>query len=395
MGNLTRQRTGGRLAFPCFLVALFLLFTPFEQGGPNPSMFPKYFAAGGAFAALLPLAILARMRFRVESQLVVVVLGMVVFHGLVVNPLPFHFVLLIIMNTALAIAVYEASFIWRAEFVAAISWLLLVNAIFITMQALLFYVVGGPIIDFHKMLFGSNSRFVEDFLNIARFPGLQVEPGTYANYVGCLIAIFMLASSFNTRFLLMSFMAVMSVFVTNSGSSIWFVPLLIVLLGYLWRSKVRAWHLILLILAVVAYMYFSGVMVHLEERFLERDDGSLTHRIEGVHAWKVMSIDEKLIGVGFGADPCVLCYYQDIGMVFNLLTRGGLIVTLAFLLMFGRMMLANGPVLAALLLLLPINEKMFFYEAPIWLFFLFSMTPHARNSQAHASSGTRAQARPA
>jgi hypothetical protein len=176
MGNLTRQRTGGRLAFPCFLVALFLLFTPFEQGGPNPSMFPKYFAAGGAFAALLPLAILARMRFRVESQLVVVVLGMVVFHGLVVNPLPFHFVLLIIMNTALAIAVYEASFIWRAEFVAAISWLLLVNAIFITMQALLFYVVGGPIIDFHKMLFGSNSRFVEDFLNIAASPGCRWSP---------------------------------------------------------------------------------------------------------------------------------------------------------------------------------------------------------------------------
>jgi hypothetical protein len=395
MGNLTRRHAGGKLALPCFLVALFLLFTPFEQGGPNPSMFPKYFAAGGSFLALLPLAVLARMRFRVESQLAVVVLGMVVFHGLVVNPLPFHFVLLIIMNTALAVLIYEASFTWRAEFVAAITCVLLVNAIFITAQALLFYLVGGPIIDFHKMLFGSNSRFVEDFLNIARFPGLQVEPGTYANYIGCLIAIFMLSSTYSIKFMLICLMAVLSVFVTNSGSSVWFVPLLIVLLGYLWRSKVRAWHLILIILAVVAYMYFSGVIVHLEERFIERDDGSMSHRIEGVHAWMAKSVEEKLIGVGFGADPCVLCYYQDIGMVFNLLTRGGLIVTLAFAVMFGRMMLANGPVLAVLLMLVPINEKMFFYEAPIWLFFLFAMTPHARSGRVHASPAAKAQARPA
>lgn len=393
MGNLTQRRAGGKLALPCFLVALFLLFTPFEQGGPNPSMFPKYFAAGGSFAVLLPLAVLARMRFRVESQLAVVVLGMVVFHGLVVNPLPLHFVLLIILNTALAIVIYETSFTWRAEFVTAITCVLVVNAIFITVQALLFHLVGGPIIDFHKMLFGSNSRFVEDFLNIARFPGLQVEPGTYANYIGCLIAIFMLASTYSTRFMLVCFMAVLSVFVTNSGSSVWFVPLLIALLGYLWRSKVRAWHLILLILAVVAYMYFSGVMVHLEERFIERDDGSMSHRIEGVHAWMAKSVEEKLIGVGFGADPCVLCYYQDIGMVFNLLTRGGLIVTLAFIVMFGRMMLANGVVMAGLLLLVPINEKMFFYEGPIWLFFLFAMTPHVQSAKAHASSAARAQAR--
>jgi hypothetical protein len=395
MAHLKRRRPGSWLAFACFLTALFLLFTPFEQGGTNPSMFPKYFAAGGSLVVLLPLAILARLRFRVESQLVVVVLGMVVFHGLVVNPLPFHFVLLIILNSALAIVIYEASFGWRQEFAAAVSCLLLINAFFITTQALLFHVAGPPIIDFHKMLFGSNSRFVEDFFNIARFPGLQVEPGTYANYMGCLTAILILASTFNTRFLLVCSMAVMSVFVTNSASSIWFVPLLIMLLGYLWRSKVRAWHLILLVLAVAAYMVFSGVLVHLEERFLGRDDGSLTHRLEGMHAWKAMSIEEKLIGVGFGDDPCVRCYYQDIGMAFNLLTRGGLIVTLAFSLIFGRMMLANGVVLAGLLLLFPINEKMFFYEAPIWLFFLFAMTPHVRSREGHVPSGATAQAWPA
>lgn len=376
-----RRQAGGRLAFLGFLVALFLLFTPFEQGGPNPSMFPKYFTAAVSVLALAPLGFITRLRLRIESQLVLVTLAMLALHALAVSPVPFHFVLLISLNICLALFIYEASFAWRAEFVAALSWLLVINAAVITLQALLFHFTGGPIVDFHKMVFGSNSRFVEDFLNIARFSGLHVEPGTYANYVGCLAAILMLASTFSGRFLLLCFMAVLSVFATNSGSSVYFVPLLIVLLGYLWRAKVRASHIILLVLAVLVYMVFSGVMEHLEARFFEHDDGSLSHRLEGVHAWMALSLEDKLIGVGFGADPCFRCYYQDIGMVFNLLTRGGLIVTLAFAVMLGRMMLANGPVLALLLLLVPVNEKMFFYEAPIWLFFLFAMTPHNRAHQ--------------
>ena len=395
MHQVARRGLKGWMAFLAFFIALFLLFTPFEQGGLNPSMFPKYFAAGASLLALAPMVAITKIRFRVETRVALVVLCMVMFHSQFVNPVPFHFTLLIFANTMLAVFIYEASFTWHSEFVSAVSWLLLVNAAMITLQALLFYLTGGPIIDFHKMIFGSDSRFVEDFLNIARFSGLQVEPGTYANYMGCLAAILTLSSEFNTKFVLTSFMAVLSVFVTNSGSSIYFVPVLIVLLGYLWRSKVRFIHIVLLVGAVLAYMVASGVLEHLEVRFLENDDGSLLHRVEGVHAWTALSLDEKFIGVGFGNDPCVRCYYQDIGVVFNLLTRGGMIVTLAFALMLGRMLVANGPVLAFLLILIPINEKMFFYDASIWLFFLFAMTRHVRISSVHGRLPVAEQARPA
>lgn len=395
MHDAARRRMKGRTAFLALFVALFLLFTPFEQGGPNPSMFPKYFSAGAALAALTPLIAIIRIRFRIETRLTLVALGMVVFHSLIVSPVPFHFTLLIILNTVLAAFIYEASFTWRSEFVSAASWLLLINAVMIIVQALLFYLTGGPIVDFHKMIFGSDSRFVEDFLHIARFSGLHVEPGTYANYMGCLAAILMLSSTFNTRFVVTSCMAVLSVFVTNSGSSIYFVPLLIMLLGYLWRTKVRVVHIVLLVGAVLAYMVASGVLEHLETRFLEHDDGSLLHRVEGVHAWTSLSLDEKFIGVGFGADPCVRCYYQDIGMVFNLLTRGGIVVTLAFALMLGRILVANGPVLALLLVLIPINEKMFFYDASIWLFFLFAMTRQGRSGLERDAAPARTRTRPA
>jgi hypothetical protein len=50
------------------------------------------------------------------------------------------------------------------------------------------------------------------------------------------------------------------------------------------------------------------------------------------------------------------------------------VVTLALLGLFVRMIRVNGLVLAVLLVLVPLNEKMFFYEPPVWLFVLFALT---------------------
>src|SRR5687767_5195859 len=104
-----RARIARLPAAVALFVALFLLLTPFEQGGPNPSMFPKYFSAGVAAMALAPLFVFTKIRFRVESQLVLVTLAMFAFHALVVKPVPFHFLLLVVLNVGLAIVIYEAS----------------------------------------------------------------------------------------------------------------------------------------------------------------------------------------------------------------------------------------------------------------------------------------------
>jgi hypothetical protein len=277
-------------------------------------------------------------------------------------------------NSVLAILLYETSFHWRKEFVSAVSWLLIINVVVISVQSLLFYAFSFGIYDFHKLLFGSDSRFTEDFLNIARFSGMQIEPGNYANYVACLLAILILSSDFSERMLLVVFFTIISIFLTNSGSSIYFVPVLSALAAYLWRRKIRPYHILILAVAMVVYLHFSGVLVHLENRFFERDDGGLSHRIEGVHAYLSMSLEDKFIGVGFDKDPCVRCYYQDIGVTFNLLTRGGIIVALALGVVLFRIFKVNGAVLSTILFLIPLNEKMFFYEASMWLLIWFAMT---------------------
>ena len=374
MSQVIAAKLGSRYAFLALLAALFLLFTPFEQAGPHPTMFPKYFAAGVGMCMLAPLVVLKPMRIRMAAVLMTVAVLAVVLHTIFIKPVPAQFSLLILANGALALMLYEASYSWRREFVGAVSVLLIINALLIAVQAVLFYVVTHSIFDFHKVLFGSDSRFAEDYLNIARFSGIQVEPGTYANYMGCLTAILLLSAGFSAKILWTSFLAVLSIFLTNSGSSVYFVPVLIALMAYLWRSKIRFGHLLVLAVAIFAYLSFSGVLTHLEDRFFEHEDGSLSHRVEGMHAYMTQSIEEKLFGVGFGSDPCVRCYYQDIGVTFNLVTRGGAVVTLALVLLVARSVAVNGLILATILFLIPLNEKMFFYEAPIWLLLMLAAT---------------------
>lgn len=374
MSRTLAARLGSRYAFLALLASLFLLFTPFEQSGPHPTMFPKYFAAGVGLCLVAPLIVLKAVKFRIAALLVTIAVLSVVMHTIFVKPAPAQFTLLILGNGALALMLFEASYSWRREFVAAVCVLLLANALLIAVQATLFYSVTHSIFDFHKVVFGSDSRFAEDYLNIARFSGVQVEPGTYANYIGCLTAILLLVADFSGKILWTAFLGVLSIFLTNSGSSVYFVPVLIALMAYLWRSKIRAVHLLVLAVAIFAYLFFSGVLTHLEDRFFEHEDGSLSHRVEGMHAYFTQSIEEKFFGVGFGSDPCVRCYYQDIGVTFNLVTRGGAVVAFAMLMIVVRSIVVNGLVLATILFLIPLNEKMFFYEAPIWLLFMLAAT---------------------
>lgn len=374
MSQLIAEKLGSRYALLALFASLFLLFTPFEQSGPHPTMFPKYFAAGAGMFMLAPLVVLKPVAIRMAALLISLAVLAILFHTMVIKPVPAQFTLLILANGALSLMLYEASYRWRKEFVASVSWLLLINAVFIVVQAVLFYAVTHSIFDFHKALFGSGSRFAEDYLNIARFSGIQVEPGTYANYIGCLSAILLLVAEFSAKILWVSFLAVLSIFLTNSGSSVYFAPVLIALMAYLWRSKIRIVHLLVLAVAIFAYLFFSGVLTHLEDRFFEHDDGSLSHRVEGMHAYMTQSVEEKFFGVGFGSDPCIRCYYQDIGVAFNLVTRGGALVTLSLVSILARSIAVNGPILATILFLIPLNEKMFFYEAPIWLLLLLSST---------------------
>lgn len=360
-----------KIAFVAMLVALFLLFTPFEESGTHPTMLPKYFAAGASIFLLTPLILFRRVQFTQPSLLVLVVLFTLIYHAVIVKPVPPQFVLLIAANLALAIVIYEVRFTYRKEFEAAVECLLIINALAIAVQVGLFYFVTHAIYDIHRLLFGSESRVAEDFLNIARFSGIHVEPGLYTNYVSCLLVIYVFSSDLSQKVMWITVVSIFSVLMTHSASSMFFVSVMLLLFGWLWRERITLLQVLVVLGAIVFYIYASNFLVHLLTRF-GGHDGSMSLKVLGINTYLRTSVEEKLIGLGFGDDPCTACHYQDIGVVLNLVSRGGIVLGLSFSLIFFRAMRLHGVILATLIFSIPVYCIVQFYEAPIWLLILFA-----------------------
>jgi hypothetical protein len=360
-----------KIAFVAMLAVLFLLFTPFEQAGAKPTMLPKYLAAGASMFLVTPLILFRRAQFTQPSLLVLVILFTLVFHGVIVKPVPPQFVLLIAANLALAIVIYEARFTYRKEFEAAVACLLMINALSIAVQVGLFYFVTHAIYDVHRLLFGTESRIAEDFLNIARFSGIHVEPGTYTNYVSCLLVIYVFSSDLSKKVMWISVVSIFSVLMTHSASSMFFVAVMLLLFGWLWRERITLPQVLVVFGAIVFYVYASNFLEHLLTRF-GGDDGSMSLKVLGINTYLRTSVEEKLIGLGFGDDPCTACHYQDVGVVLNLVSRGGTILALSFSFLFFRAIRLHGIILATLIFSIPVYCIMSFYEAPIWLYMLFA-----------------------
>lgn len=369
--NVHSRKPFSILACAAIFIALILLFTPFEQGGNNPTMLPKYLAAGASMFVLAPLILFRKLKISPPSMLVLVVLSTIIFHVIIIRPVPPQFVLLIAANLALAILLYEIRFVYRSEFEAALVGLLVISAISVYVQAVLFYFITHTIFDVHRLLFGAESRVAEDFLNIARFSGLHVEPGGYTNYVSCLLLIYVFSADLSKTAMSVAAASIFSILITHSASSMFFVTVILLLLGWIWRSRITMLHVLLVLSAIVCYVYASNFLEHLLSRF-GRDDGSMSLKVLGINTYLRMSLEEQLIGFGFGNDPCTACHYQDVGVVLNLVSRGGLLVGMAVSLLLLRAVKLHGLVLATLIFSIPVYCITWFYEVPIWLFILFA-----------------------
>jgi hypothetical protein len=373
MYSIQRKFLFSKAVSLAFAGSMFLMFTPFEDPVSN-SMWPKYLAVFISSVFLAPLLLLKKIKIGAPSAFVLIFLFTIILHTILLRQISFQFDLLIVANCLLAIFVFELSQVWRNEFHSAIRWLIIANVAAILMQALIFFFGTGEIFDIYKFIFGSGSRFSEDYLNIARFSGLQVEPGTYANYVAYLLAIFIVTSTFNPQTYVVSILALLSILLTNSASAIYFAFVLALLILKFWGEKINKIHVIILLFAILIYLSFSNIYEHLTTRFLQNDDGSLSLRMTGIKSYLTTSFENKFIGLGFEHDPCFECHYQDIGVIFNLISSGGILLLLTLTVLFFRSLKKNGFFLAILIFAIVSYAKMHYYELPVWLLFLFSMT---------------------
>jgi hypothetical protein len=354
-----------------FLGALFLLYIPFEDRESN-TMWPRYIAIGVALFFLVPILLARPIKLHRPSVYILVGMLIILVHTAVFRQVSFIYPFFVGANILVAVLVYEASRNHPKEFHAAVTWLLVVTIASLLVQVLLYYTLGGIILDVHELAFGSPSRTAIDFVGINRFSGLQVEPGTYANNTVFLLAIYLFTSEFSRQMYIIAIFTLLSILLTGSATSVYFTGVVLMLLPLLWRNRIKVWHVVALLVVIVAFLSFSNILEHLDERFKQNDDGSLSLWKTGLQSYLATGLDDKIIGLGYEHPPCVGCFYQDLGVTFNLVSGGGLLMVFVLVLLFYRVARFNGILLAMVIFALPMNSRMYYYEPPVWMLFLFA-----------------------
>lgn len=354
-----------------FFGAVFLFYTPFEDLQTN-TMWPRYFAAGVCLVCLLPVMLARPIRLGESSMYILVGLLIILLHTIFFKQVSFIYPIFVGTNILLAVLIYEASKRWSREFNAAVVWLLAINLAALYSQIVMYYLLGGPIVDLHEMVFNSPSRDAVDFVGINRFSGIQVEPGTYANNMAFLLAVYLFTSGYRKRVYWISILTVLSMLLTGSATSVYFTCVMLALLPLLWSHRIKKWHVLVLFLCILAFLGTSNILDHLDQRFAHNDDGSLSIWKTGLHSYLNTGLEEKIIGLGYEHPPCVNCYFQNMGVIANLLSGGGLLMLMVLLVLFGRLAYFNGILLSLVIFAMPLNSRMYYYEAPVWMLFLFA-----------------------
>jgi len=354
-----------------FFGAVFLFYTPFEDLQTN-TMWPRYFAAGVCLVCLLPVMLARPIRIGESSMYILVGLLIILLHTIFFKQVSFIYPIFVGTNILLAVLIYEASKRWPREFNAAVGWLLVINLAALYIQIAMYYLLGGPIVDLHEMVFNSPSRDAVDFVGINRFSGIQVEPGTYANNMAFLLAVYLFTSGYRKRVYWISILTVLSMLLTGSATSVYFTCVMLALLPLLWSHRIKKWHVLILFLCILAFLGTSNILDHLDQRFAHNDDGSLSIWKTGLHSYLNTGLEEKIIGLGYEHPPCVNCYFQNMGVIANLLSGGGLLMLMVLLVLFGRLAYFNGILLSLVIFAMPLNSRMYYYEAPVWMLFLFA-----------------------
>jgi len=356
-----------------FMGAVFLFYIPFEDLQTN-TMWPRYFAVGVCMACVLPLLLGRPIRITEPSIYILMGMGIILFHIIFFRQVSFIYPIFIGANLLCAVLLYEASKRWPKEFNTGLAWLLVISIVALFAQVLMFYLLGGPIVDIHEMVFGSPSRAAVDFVGINRFSGLQVEPGTYANNTTFLLAIYLFTSGYGKRVYWISILTVVTLLLTGSATSVYFTSVMLMLLPLLWSHRIKKWHVLALFVFILAFLASTNILDHLNERFAHNDDGSLSIWKTGLFSYLATGWEDKIIGLGYERPPCFDCHFQDLGVIVNLVSGGGLLVLIVLVVLFYRLAYFNGILLSLVIFAMPMNSRMYYYEAPVWMLFLFAQT---------------------
>ncbi len=312
------------------LVAVFLVFTPFESD--DGSLGATYAVTLFCLVVALVLTPVSNLKGLFWPSASLLLPAAVIVHSFLLSTQPLSpYSVLLILSFATAIVLVEYANARPVEFLAVARVFLVIS-----MAALLYQFVsfqlGGEVVDLHAMLFPGTARIEigTEAESVIRLTGFQTEPGNYSTWIMLLVLASRLIAG---RFGIIESLATCSVLMTYSATGVLFVGIAILwmLADSLTRGGAKHWMwLVVLGALVLAAASTFELLDHYEERFLGRDDASLMYRYWALQAYSYLTTSEKLLGFGFLDEICD-CHFSDLGFGPNLVMRGGILVALGVL----------------------------------------------------------------
>ncbi|MFT3800669.1 MAG: hypothetical protein QM766_05555 [Burkholderiaceae bacterium] len=312
------------------LVALFLVFTPFESD--DGSLAANYAVTVFCLAATLVLTPISSLKGLLWPSASLLLPAAVILHSLLLSTQGFSpYSLLLIVSFATAIVLVEYANSRPVEFLAVARVFLVISMTALLYQFISFQ-LGGEVVDLHAMLFPGTARIEigTEAESVIRLTGFQTEPGNYSTWIMLLVLASRLIAG---RFGIIESLATCSVLMTYSATGVFFVGIAILwmLADSLVRGGAKKWMWLVVFGALVlAAASAFDLLDHYEERFLGRDDASLMYRYWALQAYSYLTTSEKLLGFGFLDEICD-CHFSDLGFGPNLVMRGGILVALGVL----------------------------------------------------------------
>ena len=345
---------------------LLLSFNPTESAGSNLALYMRLVP----FVIFLLLIILNNLTVRVSLRKLSFVFFICVFILLIkFNSISarFLFQLVPIVLSFFVVNILNKNNEEREVFKNVLTVLIVVWVTLLIIQLVAFYLFG-LVVDIHNMVFKASEA--RGFINqdILRFGGLQIEPGTYSNWL--FGVVFLRAILIRKISAPLHWVAVLSMLLTLSFWA--YVAFAFFLMAALFESKniLRAWTLVAVTVACFAvYIYIGNDYASYLLTRASLDSATATGKMH-VYSYVINNLEEWLIfGASLGLQPCDICYSpQDAGVGINLLYYFGFFMFFIFALFLMKTISIFG--VKGVFLVTPIFLAKYYYWDPITIMIL-------------------------
>lgn len=361
--------------FITFLIFLLLLysFVPYEIISSNITI-------GIRLGIISVLTVFICLIVRIRTNIYIIIVFLLIFLCAIINSLIstslYIFLFLASITSCFIIAnaiIYNHFF--KLLFANALKWLLLVSIMMLFLQIIIFKFTGN-ILELHNIFFPYSHARVQliENLDLFRFGGMYIEPGTYSNYMYTFLILYMILNRGKDNLIL--FVGAISIILTVSVYGIIFGTYFLILLTFKHLNKYSLKKififislLVILIGVVVQKIQETNIYKFIQVK-LQFKSMSGYSKMELINNFKEKYTDYIYLGEGF--DNIIgqgIISPQDAGLFINLMIKFGILFALLIVITCILFFILNRKWTLLLCFLPILLSKLFYWDFAFWLLY--------------------------